>query len=382
MKRAFLLTSVAVCFVFGADFQAFKQEALEHFPKLLQQKGKIAIARENQVRLLRSLNPQLELLGSRYEDGSGFETTLQIPYRLPDYLRDLKKRAVSEVEVQKAYEAVLKARFIKNLELLYTSYVYQNKLLKPIHSQIAIYKRLLSIAEEKYAKGYGKKIDVLKLQTKLLTLQKKLIDTQNNVVKAKMQLQRYAGFSGNIEPNWFLYERFDFSGQINPAEFAWYEKNKKRFLYLAKEQSHSIKKINFTVNYEKEPNSGILRAGISIPLPINKPKQEVVIAKMKANNAALDLELLKKRFEVELQGLQKQARMIQKSLDLLQKTKKKQKELLDLYIESYKIDQSTLLDILDAQKAYISIEKEIVKKLFMLNINQIQINYIKGRYNG
>ncbi|BCD62286.1 heavy metal RND efflux outer membrane protein, CzcC family [Nitratiruptor sp. YY08-26] len=381
MRRAILLTSITVCFVFGANFQTFKQEALEQFPKLLQQKGKITIAKESQAKLLRPFNPQLELLGSRYEDGSGFETTLQIPYRLPDYLKDLKKRAVSEVEVQKAYEFVLKARFLKNLELLYTRYVYQNKLLKPIHSQIAIYKRLLSIAEEKYAKGYGKKIDVLKLQTKLLTLQKKFIDTQNSVIEAKMQLQRYAGFSGNIEPNGFLYEHFDFSGQINPAELVWYEKNKNRFLYLAKEQGHTIKRINFTVNYEKEPNSGILRAGISIPLPINKPKQEVAIAKMQANSAALDLELLKKRFEVELQGLQKQAQMIQKSLDLLQKTKKKQKELLDLYIESYKIDQSTLLDILDAQKAYISIEKEIVKKLFMLNLNQIQINYIKGRYN-
>ncbi|BAF70021.1 TolC family protein [Nitratiruptor sp. SB155-2] len=382
MRRALLLMGVTSCFVLGASFQTFEQEALKQFPKLLQQKGNIAIAKENQAKLLRPFNPRLELLGSSYEDGSGFETTLQIPYRLPDYMKDLKKRAVSDVEVQKAYEFVLKARFRKNLELLYTRYVYQDMLLEPIHAQLAIYKRLLSIAKEKFSKGYGKRIDVLKLQTKLLTLQKSLLDVQNSVVKAKMKLQKYAGFSGNIEPNGFLYERFNFSGRINPAEFAWYEKSKKRFLHLAKEQSHVIKRVNFTINYEKEPNSGILRAGISIPLPINKPKQEVAIAKMKANNVALDLELLKKRYSVELQGLQKQAEMIQKSLDLLQKTKKKQKELLDLYIESYKIDQSTLLDILDAQKAYISIEKEIAKKLFLLNINQIQINYIKGRYNG
>ncbi|BCD68162.1 TolC family protein [Nitratiruptor sp. YY09-18] len=381
MRRAILLTSITVCFVFGADFQAFKQEALEHFPKLLQQKGKIAIAKENQAKLLRPLNPQLEILGSRYEDGSGFETTLQIPYRLPDYMRDLKKRAVSEVEVQKAYEYVLKARFRKNLELLYTRYVYHNKLLAPIHAEIAIYKRLLAIAKNKYAKGYGKYIDVLKLQAKLLMLQKKVLDRENEAVKALTKLKKYAGLDRKIEPGSFLYTKYTLSGKINPPEFNWNAKKQKQYAYLAKEQSHTIKNINFTINYEKEPSSGIVRAGLSIPLPINKPKQEVAIAKMKAQNAALELQLLKNRYAVELGGLQKQVQMIQKSLDLLQKTKKKQKKLLDLYIASYKIDQSTLLDILDAQEAYISIEKEIVKKLFLLNLNQIQINYIKGQYN-
>ena len=382
MRRAFVLIGLVCSLAVAMDFATFEQRAINSFPKLLQQKKSIEIAKERSSKLLRPLNAELEILASSYEEGSGFEATLQIPWRLPHFFKDLRARAMSEVEIQRAYHTILKAQFRKNLELLYTRYVYQVRSLQPIRSEIAIYKRLLSIAKERYAKGFGKRIELLKLQTRLHLLQKSLIDGQRDVADALMKLKRYAGLDSDVEARGFLYSAFDLRGSINPPEIAWYEKQRVRYGLLAKEHGHTIKNLRFVFNYEKEPGSRILRGGISLPLPLFKPKQEIAIAKMRASSMALEMELLKKRYRIAFEGLKKQASLLQKSLRLLLQTKKEQERLLELYIESYKIDKSTLLAILDAQKALIATQKELLQKRLLLNAIQIELNYIKGRYNG
>ncbi|WP_281950926.1 TolC family protein [Nitrosophilus kaiyonis] len=381
MRTLFLLM---ICFVFSfaISFDEFKNEAIKNSFELKKSDFQIEKDILQKDIELRGLNPEIEANIAKYEKNSGFETTLKIPFRLIDYKNELKSSLDKKILVSKNFKKVQKAKFIKDLETLYTEYIYQKNLISNIQKEIEINENLLNIAKMKYEKGFGKKIDVLRLQTKLLELQSSLAKQQKKAQTALFKLYRYATINKKVDESRFLYKIDDFKLEnIDFSYFNYLDRKKELFLQKAKVDSKNFTKVDFILNYENEPEQDIFRAGISFELPFFKKDAEKKRNLVLAKEVEEKKRYLKKELNIYKDELKKKYDLLKSRYFILQKAKNELQELLNLYIQSYKIDKSSLLELFQTKNELIGVNNKLLQTIYEINLLVIESNYLKGRYD-
>ena len=365
--------------LFAMSFEEFKDEAVQK--SFLLQKSQLQIQKSilQKEKSLRKSNPEFEGNIAKYGLEAGFELTMKLPYRLDSFLQDLKVSLQKNILVAKYQKALAKKEFVKNIERLYTKYIYQMRKTANIKQELTIQHRLLSIAKEKFRKGFGKKIDILKIESKLLTLSNSLYEQKQKAQKALYELYRFAALEYPIDGDKFLYSFDDFKLlRVDGLFVQLLDMQKSLSLAQAKVYGHNLQNIDLVVNYEKEPESEIVRAGISFAFPLFKKEQERRIALLKAKEMEAKKEVLQKTLQIYKNELLQRFVFLQNRAKALQKAKTKLQNLLHLYEESYRIDKSSLLDLINTKDELIATQNALLNIFYEVNILVIEANYLKG----
>ena len=221
------------------------------------------------------------------------------------------------------------------------------------------------------------------MRTKLLLvkLHKKALEQQKMVQKALYAIYSYTGIKESITSSDFLYSDVTVQ-KLHNAKLQLLQQKSTLFLRQAKLSATAIKQIDMVAEYEKEPDQDIIRAGIAFTLPLfNQNREQEKLYLIKAQKAQKEYEALYRAWQLQLHSLQKETSNIKKQLAILKRLQKEQQEILKLYLQSYAINKTSLLEILKLKNELLDTQREYYKNMMQLNFNVIQLRYLQGEYD-
>ncbi len=371
------------------DYKDFKLEVLKQSKTLKSSALLEAIADSESELLLLSKNPSLDISLGRYnpeigDDDNGFSGSFSQSIRTSNYYNALKQKAKATKEIATAKQRFLRANFLKNIELLYTEYVYAFKQYMQLQSEYELTKKITSIAYEQYKHGTKSKTHYLQAKNDELMVKTTIHSFKLKSQKALASLFTIAGVDGdfNLEKE-FIYSLTKVKKA--PIESPTKALIKANNLQLSSEVSmsdSSIKSFDINGEFEKEPEQDIARVGVSFDLPIfNNSSQRRELLKLKTIQAKLnnDQKLFSetKRAETLLTTINS---LIEQVSDL-RELERTQKNLVELFKEGYKISKGSLLELISAKKSWIMTQNNLLKLQKEINNQKIELFYLQGKYN-
>ncbi len=391
MKAILFLTPILICtHLIAMDFQEFKQKATQSAYTLKSATLSIEAAKQRAQILQRFEDPSITLQGARFDEESlkaddGWAFGISQAIRLPHVGSDLSDLAMIEQEASQASFTLTLASFSKNLETLYSDYVYQTKLSLLIKEELALATRLEKITRLRLKNGFG-----TKTQRMMATLEKENIQTKLEAQKNSIQLSYFALLSfANFSEEPILEARFIYpfkhhfkdTNRTNPTLLKTATSHKKATKEIDV-ASHSIKSFELFGEYEREPDAKIQRIGVSLKVPLfNANKQEMQLAKIYAKKSALTLQAQKRVQALEIKSLKNTLQHLFKQYSALEKQRKKQQKILRLFEEGYKISKGSLFELIAIKNRVITKRKHLLQIQKESNLKQIELHFIQGTYN-
>ena len=368
-------------------FNEFLDGAVKKSPYLHSSMLDINQAEQEGEILNRYQNPSLEMEASRFspngaKNENGYRTSISQPIRLWGISDDKKSLARAISKNAKTLYTKKRARFIRDISLLYTEYASQKMFLLLADEESDIAKKIYKISKIRYENGTisrGKTLQA-KIAYEMIMVQKdnRLISMN----KRYYELLKYAGINKQIalDEN-YLFKIKGAKKDENP-DIAYLSANKNRADFEAKVNSHKIEWMNLYAEYENEPDQDIYRFGVSIPLAIfNTKSQERELATLEAKKSQLLIDNEKKRLNIEQIRLQKERASLLKVKARYENLLKSELELLAMFEEGYKIANTKLLELQDIKNRVIESKKHLIEIKTALNKNAIVTNYMRGDYN-
>ncbi len=388
MKAILLLISVSLWVLAETiSFDSFKQKALEDANILKQAKlDKDIVEKEVDISLSFS-NPSMEVGISRYKnsDDKGLLVGLSQPVRTPWFGSDLKDLNSAKGEVAKASYLQAKAQFSKNLEMFYTSFVYQKELESLLLMELKLAKRIEDIAKNRLQNGVGTKTAYLRASIESGAIENRLLFQKQQTKEYYFKLLTYSSIDAvyNLEAK-FIYpvSRALKSKTILNPDLLKAQKEQKRLEFETKTLSNSIKTFDISAGYEKEPEDKIISIGASVDLPIfgvNREKEQ--LSRIKANQNRIFLNQLEIKQNLQKTLLQSSLKTLTNQHKGLQTQQIEQEKLLKLYEEGYKISKGSLLELIEVKNTLLQTSKSLLDIKQEANLKQIELNYIQGNYN-
>ena len=373
--------------LYGMEFGEFYKEALKNSPYLKGNALKVDAAKEEAAIATRYKNPTLELEYSQFDaaDGSsdnGQRVALSQPVRLWGVgdARNSLARGVQN-EAASSY-ALTKAIFTKKLLGLYVGYKRNAHLFKLAQQASEITKRIYDISLERYQNGTIAKADMIqsKLDYKLALAKQR----QAELVKLQSyyDLLAFAGFTKEIELESEYTEQLAASNiQSNPLLQLYYSR---AALADSKERLFANKNewIDIYAEYEGEPNDDIYRVGLNIPIAFfNTRKEERTKAMLEAKSAKLLAENTKRSLDIKLIALNKKRTLQKRLIKRLEEGLQEGEELLALFEEGYRIANVNIVQLQQVKAALIKTKASLIDAKTKLELNNIETNYLQGKYN-
>ncbi|BBG65319.1 heavy metal RND efflux outer membrane protein, CzcC family [Hydrogenimonas sp.] len=387
MSRVFIVMLTAIS-LFGADYREFEKRALQSSPEIASARLQSDASRVRGEILTRYENPEIEAEISSFspDNGSrenGWRFGVSQSFRLFGLQDDLKEYAKSlELYAKTGYEKS-RSGFIAALRRGYTDYVMALYTKELIEEEISISKRLESIARERFESGGGTKAALMQASLELQSAENRLLEAKRAVTERYYRLVAFAGITERIELDaQFLYSIPDRAEKESPLEspdLKLARTNERLLAAEAETQSRRVKSYNLFGEIEDEPDQSIGRIGIALDLPLfNRSNQEYRLAKIRAKQAALQRKRVEIGQRARLESLMRQVEILKKRYTALKEQERREKELLALFEEGYKMAQSSLLDLLRTKNSLIETEREILKTRYLTNLYKIETEYLKG----
>jgi outer membrane protein TolC len=150
----------------------------------------------------------------------------------------------------------------------------------------------------------------------------------------------------------------------------------------AESLDHSIKTLNLVAEYEKEPDDEVKTLGVEFALPIfANSSQEARLAKIKARQHKLQINMLKTKEQLSQKRLEQTLENLKIQYASMLKQIQKQKKLLELFEEGYRISKGSLMELLDVKNHLIINKRKLLNIQKETNLKQIQLNFMLGAYN-
>ncbi len=385
-----LIAITAAVTLYGIDFETFENRALQISPDIESAKLQKDIALLEKEIALRYENPSVEAeIGSFDADPDGrhygWRLGVSQPFRVTGVQKDLKRYGETLTDLAEAEYKKGRAAFKAALRRQYTEYVaavYYKRLQK---EEIELAKRLESIADERLRGGGGTKAALMQASLERISAQNGLIEYERQVLQRYFELLNLAGTAEkpDLEAR-FLYPMDNGGAKSAPAspDIAVAEKEAELLLAEAAAKSRVVKGYRLMGELEREPDQSIVRIGAAMDIPLfNRTNQEYRIAKIRAKQSALKKERLAKSQEIRLLSLQNQLKMLKKRYEALQSRLEKERQLLLLFEEGYRMAQSSLLDLIRTKNSLIETRRQLLKTIYLGNIYRIEIDYLKGKYD-
>ncbi len=386
MTRIMIMIAAAVT-LYGVDYKTFESKAMQRSPEILSAKLQSDIAVLEKDLALRYENPILEVEVGRYAPDDrkseyGSRLGISQPFRVFGLQRDIKEYGENLVKFAKAGYKRDRAAFSATLRRKYTDYVlavYEKRLLQ---EEIELAKRVEAIAKERYESGGGTKASLMQASVEKISAKNRLLEYEREVTSRYFGLLNLAGIPEQIELEAaFLYRVDSISVKRASSPDIETAKAKEALLFSkAKTKSRRVESYTVTGEIENEPEQSIGRIGVSLELPLfNRTNQEYRIAEIKARQAALQRERLQISQRTRLASLTRQLGILKQRYDALHSQLDKEEQLLTLFEEGYKMARSSLLDLIKTKNSLIETRRQLLETLYLANIYQIEIDYLKGK---
>lgn len=372
------------------SYQQFKKYTKKHAKTLRSQALSLRVTQEKNKILLRTQNPRLELEASRFNSNViktkfGYSAIVTQQVRTGNYYRGLSDKARASVLLQQAYIRDGKAGFFREVENIYTEYVYQAKLLRLLKEEYHLSNKMTNMVYQRYKTGSENRVAYLQAKTDTMMLKTQMHTTKNGMNKLYYQLLAVAGLTKRVS----LQKHFIYS--VSSKTNFVHRRNAKKKIFEAKKrllQSQiriNKSRINSYEVYggvENEPEQSILRVGISLPLPVwNKKNEEKALAKLQMGQLRLDKEQLNINLYTQKKMLKASIKELSKQYYSLKKLKKEQKILNAMLQEGYKIAQGSVFVMMNAKNKFIQTQKSLLQTQKNINNQKIELRYIQGQYN-
>ena len=390
MKKIIPLFIAASLSLFGMSYSQFKQSVMRHSKILQSKRLSLSATREENAILMRPSNPALGLEVSRFnpefgDDRNGYKALYEQRIRTGSFYDSLSQKAAAEKMLQEAYYSEGEAGFFRELERLYTAYVYRYRLYTLLQQDYTISQRVKKIAEERFKSGAESRAQYIQAKTEAMIAKTEIRSAKREMSVIYYQMLGLAGLeSGVTLEKKFIYpvsSKVAAAPSESPLSRILAAK-KERFAAEAKTNDRVFKSFALYGELEKEPDQSIARVGIALPIPLfNQNREEKALATIKMRQAELDREQLQRDEAMQKKSLMNSIRELSGQYYELKSLEKEQNELLLLFEEGYRISKGSLLDLLVTKRKLINTRKELVKTVKLLNEQRIQLNYLQGKYN-
>lgn len=370
------------------NFNKFLNTALQQSPYLKSAYlGKEQLAYEASI-ATRYENPSLDIGYSKFNpkneaSDKGYGISISQPIRFWSINKDKNKLSKKLLEGSENFYQMDKANFIKELSLLYTQYEFNEKLKSLTQESFNITKEIYDISKERYTLGSISQADLLQTEVALMEIQ---VQNENVKIESLNQYYNLLKFSGITEKiDLELNHTFNVKrnkGVLSSPELLAMKSKQDINLARLDIESNTFDSINISVGYDDEPDQTVNRFGISIPFPLfNTRSQETKIAVLESKKNNLLIENRTKQLEQELIQMYKVRESLQSQLNKYTNILKTKNQLLEMYIEKYKISQASILELQSVKNSVIQTKKEFLQIKLALNENAITLNYIQGDIN-
>ena len=390
MIKSTLLILCGIVYAFGMDYQTFKAQTLKHAKTLKSQGLTLQIAQEERDITLRSENPTLSLELSNYDAKAvssrmGYATSISQKVRTDSYLNALKTKADATTHLTEALVTHSRAAFLKNLEMRYTAYVFESKMLTLLQEELTLSRKVAQMVKARYQGGSEKRVAYLQAKTDLLRLKTQLYATRQQRTRYYHQLLAAAGFTQKVT----LAKRFIYPVSGTPK--ATHKPNPQARILEAKKRLYKsdyrinqsrFREYELFAGIEREPDQSIIRAGVNIPLPLfNDRSEERMLAKLKMAQTALDQEQLAIDTRAETRMLRSSIKTLGEQYHTIKALQQQQQELVALLQEGYRIAQGSLFELMQEKSRLIQTRKALLETKKRINEETITLHFLQGDYN-
>ncbi|WP_457594285.1 TolC family protein [Hydrogenimonas sp.] len=382
------LAIIAATALYAVDFKTFEAEALKRSPDIASARLQSDIALLQKEIALRYENPEIEAEVSSFSPDnrkrqSGWRFGVSQPFRLFGLQKDLENYGDSLTLLAKAEYERSRAGFVAALRRGYTDYVMANSFKRLLEEEIALAERVEAIAKERFKSGGGTKAAVMQASLEKISAQSRLIELEREITQRYFRLLNIAGIPEgcDLEAK-FLYgmESGTPSKKLSSPDLAAAKKRETLLLAEAETKSRRIKSYRLVGEVEKEPDQSIGRIGLAFDLPLfNRSNQEYRVAKIRAKQAALQRERIEMNQRIRFASLAKQLEILKKRYSALQSQLEKERQLLTLFEEGYRVAQSSLLDLIRTKNALIETRRQLLQTRYLSNLYKIETEYLKGK---
>ncbi|WP_294954057.1 TolC family protein [Sulfurovum sp.] len=388
--KTLLILSVFSLSLFGMSYETFKTKTLKHSNILKSQSLTLQTAQQRNNILLRAANPTLNLELSNYNEkvgGSDVEYAAGISQtiRTGSYMNGLQEKATATSLLSKAFVTQGRAGYIKTLETLYTEYVFQSKMLTLLKQEYTLSNRVTAMVKERYESGSENRVAYLQAKTETLTLKTQMYTTKQQLAKLYYQLLAVAGLTQKVSlEKKFIYSissKTKSSAKLSPQQQILKAKEKLYRSDYSINQS-SFRNFDLYAGVEQEPDQGIVRVGVNIPLSINNDRsEERMLAKLKMQQTQLNNEQLSINTRSQKQMFKAAIRELSQQYYVLKTLQNEQQELTALLQEGYKIAKGSLFQLMTAKNKLIQTRKALLQTQKMINDQKIELRFLQGDYN-
>jgi cobalt-zinc-cadmium efflux system outer membrane protein len=329
-------------------------------------------------------NPQLELELSRFDESlgdMGFRTSVTQSIPLPSIQRDREILSTKEVELKRANYRLNRAKYIKNLSLLYVDYVGRSNLYKSSLDETKIAKDIYALVEAREGAGSVSRGELLRARVDYDMAMESKDSVGLSETKSYYRLLKYANISKNIDISTSYKFKVIHRNTHNPT-INLLKSSQSRDIAKSNLESHIIKSVGLFGEYEEDRGEGVVRLGVSIPLGINDRKdEEIQLSKLESKQNLLKLDRERIRLEITLNELRDEAKALDRLKDKNQKILSDEKILLEKFQEAYRIATINLIELQEVKNRLIQTQNRLIKIEMAKSQNTIEQNYILGVYN-
>ncbi len=394
-----ILASFFILLYLFAGNCSFAAEAYENYLKELLKKSKklqsAALVKEEydlkKEISIRPYDPVLEIERGRFASGSYDESdpwrvSVGWKLRMPKAGERLREISRKYLRYSKALYGLEKAEFIKNMNLLYTEWVYEELLYDLLSQERSLANKLAQIAKKRFINGAAKGVEA-----SFLELAAKAVDSSMALqkIRKKEAYDRMIAFSAAdvrpvLKPR-FLYEtksKFSARKSVDPVVRI-LELKEAIYTEKAGYEDILIKDFETRIEYENESGQEIYRVTFSVKIPLfSYKREEAALERIEAKRSIFDKEARSKEVSMRLSYIVSSIDELKKALKLENRLLKEQRELLKRYEEGYEIAKSSLMEILSLKNDLVKTQRRIldIKKRF--NDLVIEMNFLKGEYDG
>jgi outer membrane protein TolC len=377
--KAIVLLIVAIS-LYGMDYKSFKQKALQSSNMKKYSVITTDIAKKESKILTGSVDPTISLSGKHFEDDSGFSIGLNQSIKMVDY-QNVADARLEEIGASELYKRAL---FIKELEIVYTDYIYQKRLGKLFEDELTLAKRLELISKNRVENGVGTKAQQLMATLASEDVQNKILAQQIKISESYYNLLRFSNIEQEIELNSKFIYPLSYKKttiKINPKLLV-ASKLQDRLDKELQSKSSSLQTLNIFAEYEREPEQDIQSIGVEFDLPIfNNQRERFKLQSLELKKQKLKLKELQIKQRLKQKQLNKTLSSLKELYSSMKKREQKQQKLLKLFQEGYSISNGSLLEVLAVKDALIDQKRELLDIEKKINIKRIELNLMQGVYN-
>ena len=390
MQKIVTLFLLSTLILFGMRYQQLKTKILKESNILKSQNLLLKKTTQNNDILLRRSNPILTIEASNFnqtkgDNSFGYSINTSQTFRRDNYMRGLEDKAMATSLLSHALVSEGKASYIKEIEKLYTNYVYQNRVLLLLKEEYKLSQEVTSMVKQRYKSGSQTRVSYLQAKTQTTTIKTQMFSIKQKITTLYYQLTALAGITQKIS----LEKNFIYA--ISPSIKKSHKLSPQEKILQAKENIYkseyrinedSFQKYQLYGGMEQEPDQAILRFGVTIPLPLfNDKTQERSLAKLKKEENMLKQKQLtvvihsvKERIKYSLTALFEQ-------YSSLKNLRNEQQELSSLLHRGYKISRGSLFQLMTAKNSLIQTKKALLQTTQQINLQKIELHFLQGDYN-